>query len=96
MSEFFPKCLVYKYLHIKCPGCGSQRTIYYLLNGEWLEACKMNILVVLAIPYLFVIFCCKMAKTKFSQKVLNVLYGYYASLTILVLVIVFTILRNIV
>lgn len=96
MSELFPKCLVYKYLHIKCPGCGSQRTIYYLLNGELIEACKMNILVVVSIPYLFLVCCCKIVKTKLSQKVLNVIYGYYASLTILVLVIVFTILRNIV
>ncbi len=53
-TELFPKCPTLMYLGFECPGCGSQRAIHHLLNGEMLEAMRMNFLLVLSIPYILV------------------------------------------
>lgn len=53
-SVLFPKCPTLMYLGFECPGCGSQRSIHHLLNFEILEAMKMNVLTLLAIPYLLI------------------------------------------
>lgn len=54
-SNLFPKCIFFKYTGYLCPGCGSQRAIHYLLNIDVLSAIKQNVLVVLFIPYLFMV-----------------------------------------
>lgn len=37
---------------LKCPGCGSQRAVHYLLNGQFIPAFRANPLLVMSIPYL--------------------------------------------
>ena len=32
--KFFPTCPFYQLLHLYCPGCGSTRATFYLLNGD--------------------------------------------------------------
>ena len=49
---YFPKCLFHLLTGLECPGCGSQRAIHSLLNGDLLSAIHYNLLLVLAIPYL--------------------------------------------
>ena len=51
-SVFWPKCPFYMLTGLECPGCGSQRAIHSLLNGDLLSAMHYNLLLVLAIPYL--------------------------------------------
>lgn len=55
--DFFPKCQFLLVSGYKCPGCGSQRAIHALLNGEILEAIRFNAIFVVSIPiigtYLF-------------------------------------------
>ncbi|MFI3299433.1 MAG: DUF2752 domain-containing protein [Rikenellaceae bacterium] len=53
-TALFPKCPTLMYLGFECPGCGSQRAIHHLLNGEMLEAMRMNFLLVISIPYIFI------------------------------------------
>ncbi|MGL5683791.1 MAG: DUF2752 domain-containing protein [Marinifilaceae bacterium] len=49
---FFPPCPFYKLTGLQCPGCGSQRAIHSLLNGNITQAFGYNPLMVLSIPYL--------------------------------------------
>ena len=49
---YFPKCPFRELTGLKCPGCGSQRAIHYLLNFDILNAIKENVILVLSIPYI--------------------------------------------
>lgn len=49
---YFPKCPFRELTGLKCPGCGSQRAIHYLLNFDILNALKENVILVLSIPYI--------------------------------------------
>ncbi|HJE40152.1 MAG: DUF2752 domain-containing protein [Candidatus Amulumruptor caecigallinarius] len=49
-SRFFPKCMFLVVTGWKCPGCGSQRAIHALLNGDVGAAWGYNALLVSFIP----------------------------------------------
>lgn len=51
---FFPECPFHKYLHLDCPGCGSQRAVHALLHGNVLIALDYNALLVLSLPLLLI------------------------------------------
>ncbi len=48
--SFFPSCLFYKYMHLYCPGCGSQRCLSALLHGHITKAFSYNVLLVMSLP----------------------------------------------
>ncbi|MDR1675868.1 MAG: DUF2752 domain-containing protein [Tannerella sp.] len=54
-SPLFPKCLFLLLTGLKCPGCGSQRTIHALLHLDFRAACSQNMLLVASLPYLFLL-----------------------------------------
>ncbi|MCU0418282.1 MAG: DUF2752 domain-containing protein [Cyclobacteriaceae bacterium] len=92
----FPACPFLKVTGYKCPGCGSQRAIHQLLNGNLKQAFLLNPLLVMAIPYILVgwIF----DYSKLNQQWLRVrsaLYGLPAIRLIFVAIIGFWIGRNI-
>ena len=95
-SGLFPKCPFKAVTGYKCPGCGSQRAIHYLLNGDILTAMKQNILLVLSIPYLIIgaIFDIIELKSTAILKIRKVLYGTTTIYIILFIVIFFWIFRN--
>lgn len=94
-NPLFPKCPVYKYLHVKCPGCGSQRAIHHLLHFKIKESLIDNPLVLTFLPYILVGWFLDIPKYRekhasFRKK----LYGVNAIYLILTIIILFTILRN--
>jgi hypothetical protein len=50
-SRFYPRCPVFLWLHIYCPGCGGTRAIAALLHGRLTEAMHWNAMVVLFFPF---------------------------------------------
>lgn len=54
-SMLFPKCPFYVLTSLKCPGCGSQRAIHALLNGDVAAAFFYNAFLVLSIPLVLVL-----------------------------------------
>lgn len=50
IHNFFPKCQFLMVSGYKCPGCGSQRAMHALLNGNFLEAIRFNAIFVISIP----------------------------------------------
>lgn len=96
--NFFPKCLFHSLTGLKCPGCGSQRAIHQLLNGNLVSALHYNALAVIAIPYLsvgLVLLSCR-RPGPFISSVRDLLYHGKTVYIVLFLIIVFWILRNII
>jgi hypothetical protein len=50
-SRFYPRCPVFFWLHICCPGCGGTRALAALLHGRLNEAMHWNAMVVLFFPF---------------------------------------------
>lgn len=59
---WMPKCPVYTFTGWQCPGCGSQRAVHALLQGDFSEAFAHNALFLLMIPFLAL-----MAYAEFSR-----------------------------
>ena len=50
-SGFYPRCPIYLWLHIYCPGCGGTRALAALLHGRLNEAAHWNAMVVIFFPF---------------------------------------------
>jgi hypothetical protein len=50
-SSFYPRCPVYLWLHLYCPGCGGTRALAALLHGRLRDALHWNAMVVVALPF---------------------------------------------
>ncbi len=90
----YPRCPFLSLTGFRCPGCGSQRAIHYLLHGEVVQAARMNLLFLPGILY---------AGTGFLLSVLNPngwpaiqqrWYGKNAANIALVVIVVFWVGRN--
>ena len=51
-STAFPRCTFLTLTGYKCPGCGSQRAIHALLNGDIKGALSYNAMLLVAIPWI--------------------------------------------
>ncbi len=93
---YFPKCPFRELTGFKCPGCGSQRAIHYLLNFEIYEAIKENALLVLSIPYLLTGFIFDLIKNPNVEllKWRKIFFGEKPIYIILIIIVAFWILRN--
>ncbi|MGI9525564.1 MAG: DUF2752 domain-containing protein [Weeksellaceae bacterium] len=49
-NSIFPSCPTYTLFGMYCPGCGTQRTIHYLLHGDLPKAMRYNPLFVVLLP----------------------------------------------
>ncbi|SNZ00327.1 DUF2752 domain-containing protein [Flagellimonas pacifica] len=86
----FPKCPFNQYLGIYCSGCGSQRAIHDLLHLRIKDVLSHNLLL---IPALIVILQ-HLAVTLDFYKGKSFLAYRYAPMTILLVIVVFMVLRN--
>lgn len=95
-TAFFPKCPFRVLTGLKCPGCGSQRALHYLLNFDILAALHENFLLVLSIPYILTGFVFDLIK-HLGEKFLKwrkFLFGQKAIFVVLGIIVSFWILRN--
>jgi hypothetical protein len=93
---FFPKCPFQACTGLKCPGCGSQRAVHYLLHGDLLKAIKFNAILVFLIPYLafgFLLGIVERLKEPWAS-IHKTLYGKVAAIISLIILILWWILRN--
>jgi hypothetical protein len=51
-SVLFPRCPLHMLTGLHCPGCGSQRALHQLLNGNLGRALALNPLLVVSLPVL--------------------------------------------
>jgi hypothetical protein len=48
---FYPVCYFHVLTGLNCPGCGSLRAMHQLLHGHLIEAARLNLLLLLCLPY---------------------------------------------
>ena len=95
-SVYAPKCMSYSVFNFICPGCGVQRAIHAILNGEILEAIYFNPLIVLSAPYISLLVLMDIFKLKYKlPRLYETLYGQRAIWILIALLIVYSVLRNI-
>lgn len=90
-------CTVKKYTGFDCPGCGGQRAIASVLNGELKQAFYYNQLIYVylgALAYIYVLF---VETYVIKNKIINERYGFSNAFAFyfIGLILLFFIVRNI-
>ena len=103
-NAFFPKCPLHQHTGIYCSGCGSQRAIHDLLNGQVMEAASHNALLPLALLVLLQHYGLKIMRLvrhprtervrHWAEKQKSWLTHRHAPVVILILALGFMLLRN--
>ena len=94
-TAWMPKCPVYVISGYSCPGCGTQRALHSLLNGDITGAFRANALLFLFIPLIVVLTIGEINRRKwpkFYSRLLHPIFIY----GILGVVVGWTIVRNII
>jgi hypothetical protein len=94
-SALFPKCPLYVWTGLYCPGCGSQRAIHSLLHFRVLEVFHYNLLLIPAGVFVLYHLAIPLVRKTTGKKLPNYLYHPLTPWIILAIVILFWILRNI-
>ena len=55
-AGFYPRCPVFFWLHLYCPGCGGTRALAALLHGRVAEALHWNAMIVAFVPFALAFF----------------------------------------
>lgn len=68
LKDYMLPCLSKQLFGMDCPGCGLQRSIAFLLQGNFLEAFKMYPAIYTLIPLFVVIVVNKLVRFKYAQR----------------------------
>lgn len=95
--SFYPKCFIYVLTGYQCSGCGNLRASHAILHGDFAQAWKYNPSIFFLAPYLLAGLILQVfnSKSEKAYKIFTVLYHRYVLLSILFLMLVFMVLRNI-
>lgn len=93
----FPRCPFLMLTGYECPGCGSQRAIHALLHGDIIRAWDYNPLMVIAVPYIILGFIAELSfrRSRLMRTVRDRLYSGRAVWTVLTVIIIYWIGRNV-
>jgi len=92
---FYPRCALYTTTGLYCPGCGSLRALHQLVHGHLATALRFNPLLIISLPFAAFYFwrCVSLWLAGKPLPAFVMRPGWIKLLA--VVVIVFTILRNI-
>lgn len=93
-TNYFPRCMFHELTGWQCPGCGSQRAIHSLLNGDFAAAWHYNALFILEIPLLILLAVAWWLRDRIP-KLHRVLNSRSVILGILTIIVLWTVIRNI-
>jgi len=96
--SFFLECPFKKITGYDCAGCGSQRAVHFILNGDFKSAWTMNPLLMLSLPYVIfgLIYQKVLNDKKLISKIRNKVYGLKATYFWFVIIVAFWIGRNLI
>ena len=92
--SFFPKCPFYSITGFYCPGCGSQRAIHQIINGNIINGIRHNYLILLlalVLSYQGIIYILSKLNNSTYK---NILHKPVVTKLILVIVLLFWLFRN--
>lgn len=93
-TNFFPRCIFLQLTGVQCPGCGSQRAIHALLQGNIAAAWHHNALLVASIPAIVVMIISQIYKKQYP-KLYNALNSRIAIFAWTLIIVTWWIFRNI-
>lgn len=95
-NGWFPRCVFRTVTGFECPGCGAQRAIHRLLHFDICGALRQNALIVVAIPYVALLFALDTARrpTPRMMRWRDALFSPTAICIVLAVVVAFWIARN--
>lgn len=73
LENYMLPCLTKTFFGFECPGCGAQRALHFLFNGELLMAFKMYPAIYTLIPLFLVIGINIFFNFKYASKIISVL-----------------------
>lgn len=88
-----PRCPVKMLTGLDCPGCGSQRAIHSLLNGNFIAAWHYNPALILSIPVIIFLLIAHYSRSR-SRTIARIAYHPAFARAILAAIILWTIFRN--
>ena len=92
---YLPECWIYKNTGILCPGCGGTRCVINLLQGNFKEAFFSHMIFFLTIIYLLICNVIYIINLNKKEKIAEWIYPkYWYSIIFVILLILYTILRN--
>lgn len=94
-SSIFPKCPFYSFTGFFCPGCGSQRAIHKFLHGDIFGGFKHNYLIMLLPMVLIYDWAVILFNKHSGKKIKNILHYSKVTYSILAIILLFWLLRNI-
>ena len=94
-EAIFVSCISKTVSGLDCPGCGAQRAFHELLHGNFIRAAQLNLLIYFFAPLLLFIFL-KMILKPFNIYLPDIIISTKWLISILVLMILFTITRNVI
>jgi hypothetical protein len=94
-NAIFIACVSKTISGLDCPGCGAQRAFHELLHGNLIKAAQLNLLIYFFTPlFLFIFF--KIALKPFNINLPEIIISSKWLVSLLVLMILFTIIRNLI
>lgn len=54
-TSLYPKCPTYTATRLHCPGCGTGRSVHFLLTGRPLDALQCNAFAPFLVPFLLLV-----------------------------------------
>lgn len=92
-SSLAPKCMLHVVTGFECPGCGSQRMLHALLNGNFREAWHYNAFVMCLIPVLALMGAASLMRTR-TPRLYNALNSVPVIVILSASVVIWTLYRN--
>ena len=93
--ELWPKCWWLMLTGTQCPGCGSQRAIASMLDGDFMTALKFNPILFLAIPYICLLIWVDSGKSNPTKQHINkILFSSKGLRVLAITIIIYWIGRN--
>lgn len=96
LKNTLPPCPIYYFAKLYCPGCGTGRSLYALLHGDFIQAFRFNPFFIVILPFLLYFVFCRVfgfivGRKYFTEEQLNVIWFNIFTFIIFI----YFILRNI-